>query len=315
MTVVRGQDQWYAVRIISSVAHVFYFFAFPQELLSQEVQEANARRLALLDPSRNPLEVEAGKRSRGLILSDLEYTDLYERIMLEAPEKLEVSHVPAELILPPKMDEYFGVNESGIDKWKENYVVVFLRKHTESPYRNDDECNQVLKEYTEIHGGVPTAKLTTALVALYGVRRDLMSALTAVREMRRYGEMGTIEVYGALLNTYAKCEESVAGHKLLMRMAKNREFASLRPTAPCFTAIVNGLAKEGHINLAWTTYFESLRMDIAPDVVTVTVLLHACARAQEPERAIKLFNSTRGLVKMDPHAFGGLLAACARRYD
>ncbi len=116
--------------------------------------------------------------------------------------------------------------------------------------------------------------------------------------------------WAALMLAYCRC-----GH---LDAALSRKHAmrgeGLELDLVHYTTLLSGLVNEGRVDEAWELYLEMYQVnDLDPDVMTYTIMMKACAKRAEFERAMGLMDEMEAKqIVPTRHTFHGLLRAASR---
>jgi len=98
---------------------------------------------------------------------------------------------------------------------------------------------------------------------------------------------------------------------------RKMEDERLAPDVVVYTSLINGLVGQGKLERAWDEFHSARTWKlIQPDEVLFTVMIKACAKAQEPERALNMLDDLRmcGLYPTDI-TYGEVIHAMATTAD
>lgn len=128
-----------------------------------------------------------------------------------------------------------------------------------------------------------------SLIVACGDRAE--RARQAYLQMRQQLIPPTEKVYGALIKAHVSCGDLAAGFALLRKM----EDEQIVPCSPViYTTLLSGLVKQGKTELAWER-FRSWRTwrQVKPDAVMFSVMIRACKKNSECERALGVLDDLR----------------------
>ncbi|CAK0824371.1 unnamed protein product [Prorocentrum cordatum] len=139
--------------------------------------------------------------------------------------------------------------------------------------------------------------------------RDPVLARRLFLKMREQLIAPTLKVYSALIKAHTVAGDVASAMSLVRKMEDER----VMPDLVVHTVVIDGLVARGDLSKAWEE-FHSIRTWklIQPDEVLFTVMIKACAQAQEAERALNLLDDLRtcGLYPTDI-TYGELIHAMA----
>jgi len=161
----------------------------------------------------------------------------------------------------------------------------------------------------KLHGYEPDDETFVSLLIGAAKLRDAELARRLYLKMREQLISATPKVYAALIKAHVRAGDLASGVSLLHKMEDER----LKPDVVVHTVIIDGFVAEGKLEKAWEE-FHSVRTWklIQPDEVLFTVMIKACAKACEAERALNMLDDLRttGLYPTDL-TYGELIHAMA----
>jgi len=131
--------------------------------------------------------------------------------------------------------------------------------------------------------------------------------------MRQNLISATEKVYGAMMKAHVVGEDLTSAFALMRKM----DDEGLKPNVVVYTTLIDGLVKANKLQIAWDTFYEMRTWKlIQPDEVLFTVMIKACAKNAESEKAVNMLDDMRmcGLYPTDV-TYTELIHACAKRAD
>ena len=150
-----------------------------------------------------------------------------------------------------------------------------------------DEAFKVCTEMTQL-GFEPDQDTFVSLIIAAGRNAEL--ARYAYLEMRKNLISPSEKVYGSLIKAHVKSGDLGAGFALLRKMQDE----GLTPNQVVYTTLIDGLVKAGKTELAWGQFYDCRTWkNIKPDSVLFSVMIKACTRKEECERALGILDDLR----------------------
>ncbi|CEL94120.1 unnamed protein product [Vitrella brassicaformis CCMP3155] len=191
-----------------------------------------------------------------------------------------------------------------------------------------DNCNAMIKaaamkgdvdmclsihDKMKLHGFDPNADTYVGLIQAATVKKNAAMARLFYLRMRSQLITPTEKVYAALINAHVQEGDLTAGFALLRKM----EDEGLKPNVIVYTTLIDGLVDQNKIDKAWRVFHDIRTWKlIDPDEVLFTVMIKACARRREAEKAINLLDDMRAMGQYPTDVtYTELIHACSRRAD
>ena len=132
----------------------------------------------------------------------------------------------------------------------------------------------------------------TFVSLIMAAHSDADLARSAYLRMRQLLIPPNEKVYGALIKAHVESGDLASSFSLLRKM---EDECGIPPTSPViYTTLLDGLVKADKLDVAWDR-FRSWRTwrDVKPDSVMFSVMIRACRKNQECERALGLLDDLR----------------------
>ncbi|KAF4730224.1 hypothetical protein FOZ62_010116 [Perkinsus olseni] len=98
------------------------------------------------------------------------------------------------------------------------------------------------------------------------------------------------EVYGALIKAHVRARDVTSAFALMRKM----EDEGLKPGVEIHTMLIDGLVKAGRYEVAWEQFWDARSFkEVQPDSVLFTVMIKACRKKDECERAMGIFEDMK----------------------
>ncbi|CAG8561348.1 20_t:CDS:10 [Paraglomus brasilianum] len=164
----------------------------------------------------------------------------------------------------------------------------------------------------------PDIKTYDHLLNLYAIVGDVEKAKLTFEQVNSDGMGHSIYSYGNLIRAYVKnlrIDEAFAVYESIKKAG-----------LPIFTTLMKGCIDSGDVPRAWRT-FDIMRLEVCqPDEVSYSLMIHACAKTQDAEKAFDLFEEMtgKGLYPTEMREYGyqpdrisynSLIYACAKTGD
>ncbi|KAF4702755.1 hypothetical protein FOZ62_007180 [Perkinsus olseni] len=109
-------------------------------------------------------------------------------------------------------------------------------------------------------------------------------------KMREHLIAPTPKVYGALIKAHIRARDITSGFALMRKM----EDEGLKPGVEIYTMLIDGLVKAGRYEVAWEQFWDARSFkEVQPDSVLFTVMIKACRKKEECERAMGIFEDMK----------------------
>lgn len=163
------------------------------------------------------------------------------------------------------------------------------------------------------HGYEPDDGTFVSLMMGASKRRDAAMARRFFLMMRERLIPSTLKVYTTLMKAHVRAGDVASCRSLLRKMDDDR----VEPDVAAYTVWIDGLVNVGKLEMAWDEFHSARTWKlIQPDEVLFTVMIKACAKAEEAERALNMLDDMRmcGLYPTDM-TYGSLMHAMATTPD
>ncbi|EER20322.1 pentatricopeptide repeat-containing protein, putative [Perkinsus marinus ATCC 50983] len=109
-------------------------------------------------------------------------------------------------------------------------------------------------------------------------------------KMREHLLAPSLKVYGALIKAHIRAHDITSAFALQRKM----EDEGLKPGVEIYTMLIDGLVKAGRYEVAWEQFWDARSFkQIQPDSVMFTVMVKACRKKEECERAMGVFEDMK----------------------
>ncbi|CAG8470935.1 6458_t:CDS:10 [Paraglomus occultum] len=168
------------------------------------------------------------------------------------------------------------------------------------------------------------------LLSLYAIVGDVEKAKLTFEQINRDGMSHSMYSYGNLIKAYVKnlrIDEAFAVYESIKKAGLVPTQAGiLSSVVPIFTTLMKGCIDIGDVPRAWRT-FDIMRLEVCqPDEVSYSLMIHACAKTQDAEKAFDVFEEMigKGLYPTEMREYGyqpdrisynSLIYACAKTGD
>lgn len=168
----------------------------------------------------------------------------------------------------------------------------------------------VLGQLTEI--GVRPDETTFNTVINTCVRAKDATALgKAMALMRQSGIKPGVPTFNTLLKLYARSKNFQNAMQIFNEMQQ-----SVEPSIVTYNTLIDGCAHRGDMTQAAQFFDEMIDRGMAPDICTMTSLLKGFGRANEPARAVELYEAMKeGEYDIEDRTRYAVLNACLRSGD
>lgn len=175
----------------------------------------------------------------------------------------------------------------------------------------DKVCNEL-----SMIGVVPNAVTFTAIIhacALCGGENAHSLAYDYFKQMKLMNVEPSIGTYGALVHAFTNANKIDQAFELIEAM-RSRD---IEPNNVIHSTVLAACVRTGDLTRAWQHYeLMSSKYAIKPDEVSLSIMMHAAARAGQGERALRIFRHFSQLMlsptKVTYHT---LMTALAKRKD
>jgi pentatricopeptide repeat protein len=267
----------------------------PEE--STNKQENMVRKILGPDPSATPLKELSTGSTAGNLISTLKekalvYSqtginpDLMEsvRAALEQHPGLERRRRHEDLLnCPHTVDSLVSSGLASV----ENFNLLIRSMSVRKNFTAQDAFS-VVDSMISL-GYDPDDETFVSLMIVSGSNAEL--ARSAYLRMRALLIPPTEKVYGALIKAHVRAGDLPSGFSLLRKM----EDEGLVPSSPVvYTTLLDGLVKTNKLEIAWER-FHNWRTwkNVKPDTVMFTVMIRACTKKQECEKALGILDDLR----------------------
>lgn len=130
-------------------------------------------------------------------------------------------------------------------------------------------------------------------------------------QMRKNGIKPGVPTFNTLLKLYARSKNFQKALEIFNEMQQTVE-----PSIVTYNTLIDGCAHRGDMELAVKFFDEMIDRGLSPDICTMTSLLKGFGRANEPLRAVELYEAMKeGSYDIEDRTRYAILNACLRSAD
>jgi pentatricopeptide repeat protein len=208
--------------------------------------------------------------------------------------------------------------------------------------------NQLSKRSMQLSEALarPTLETVTELIHLNAKTKRVAEAQQAFDSLAELGLVPDLVAYNHLMHAYAAVDnlakvkdifglisanqlrpDLVSYSTLINSLVEKKEIdeafvvyeemksKGIKPNQIVFCTLIKGCLKAKQFDRAWKT-FDHLRSIDTPDGITYSLMINACSKTQEAEKALDLFQEMASYgIAANEATFNGLIRACGSRSD